>query len=293
MLKKTKIIFKMVLFLAFFISNLSYAENLNSSTSDYMRVKKDSKGDLVSLEVSLVKYGSSSLYKGVEVDLVSAVHVGEKKYYKDLNELFSNYDVVLYELVAPKEHLELLGPKENRNSLLSAPHYIIKELLGLSFQLEEINYEAKNFIHADLTPSEFLKDMEERGDSFLSVFLELFKASLKVQDNSGLNSPYWPLLLLSSDDPETKTIKLRRLFAKELKKSDFLLDSFNQGSTILTSRNDRVIEVLKRQIKKGKKNIAIFYGAGHMSDLGLKLEKDLGFKRKDISWIEAWNLRVK
>ena len=40
--------------------------------------------------------------KAVVVDLVGAVHLGDKAYYERLNELFENYDAVLYEFVAPE-----------------------------------------------------------------------------------------------------------------------------------------------------------------------------------------------
>ncbi len=51
------------------------------------------------LEVAVVHYESPNI-AGAEVDLVSAVHIGEQSYYDQLNQLFDKYDVVLYELVA-------------------------------------------------------------------------------------------------------------------------------------------------------------------------------------------------
>ena len=40
--------------------------------------------------------------RDVVVDLIGAVHVGEKAYYEALNKQFEDYDAVLYELVAPE-----------------------------------------------------------------------------------------------------------------------------------------------------------------------------------------------
>ena len=53
----------------------------------------------VSLQTSVARYTDRSR-PGPSIDLVSAVHIGEGDYYATLNELFKNYDVVLYELVA-------------------------------------------------------------------------------------------------------------------------------------------------------------------------------------------------
>ena len=39
---------------------------------------------------------------GFVVDLIGAVHVGEKSYYEALDKQFEDYDAVLYELVAPE-----------------------------------------------------------------------------------------------------------------------------------------------------------------------------------------------
>ena len=38
----------------------------------------------------------------VTIDLIGAVHIGEKAYYDKLNKEFEQYDVLLYELVAPE-----------------------------------------------------------------------------------------------------------------------------------------------------------------------------------------------
>ena len=66
--------------------------------------------------------------------------------------------------------------------------------------------------------------------------------------------------------------------------------TFPQGMDVLVgSRDDEVIRVLSSQIGDGKKNLAIFYGAGHMVDLEHRLF-DMGFKRQSIVWQTAWTV---
>ncbi len=92
-------------------------------------------------------------YAGAEVDLIGAVHIADKSYYKTLNEMFRSYEALLYEMVTDPEMVKQLkkGNVKDR-SAISALQGGMKEALGLSFQLEEIDYDAKNFVHADMNP---------------------------------------------------------------------------------------------------------------------------------------------
>ena len=63
-----------------------------------------------------------------------------------------------------------------------------------------------------------------------------------------------------------------------------------EGSTIITERNKKAFEVLSREIAKGRKKMAVFYGAGHLPDMQRRLEQDFGMQRKGTEWISAWSL---
>src|SRR6476619_4568866 len=60
---------------------------------------KERDGQATALEVAVTRYASKD--KSVTVDLVGVVHLGDRVYYKKLNERFEQYEAVLYELVAP------------------------------------------------------------------------------------------------------------------------------------------------------------------------------------------------
>jgi hypothetical protein len=62
------------------------------------------------------------------------------------------------------------------------------------------------------------------------------------------------------------------------------------GSTIIDHRNAKCMEVLREEIAKGKRNIAIFYGAGHLPDMQQRLTSDFKMKRGGQDWYEAWSL---
>jgi hypothetical protein len=64
------------------------------------------------------------------------------------------------------------------------------------------------------------------------------------------------------------------------------------GSTIITARNQKALEVLKREIEAGKKKIGIFYGAGHLADMEERLLKDFDLKRENERWLTAWDMKA-
>jgi pheromone shutdown protein TraB len=66
-----------------------------------------------------------------------------------------------------------------------------------------------------------------------------------------------------------------------------------KGSTLITERNKVVIKVLGKQIAAGKKNIAVFYGAGHMPDIQERLAADLNLVPLSTQWVVAWDLQGK
>ena len=76
----------------------------------WVRLLKDKDDEPVALETAIVRYvktgdiveGKPATEYKEYVDLVGAVHIADKRYYRDLNRRFKKYDAVLYELVAPE-----------------------------------------------------------------------------------------------------------------------------------------------------------------------------------------------
>ena len=100
------------------------------------------------LETSDVTYRNAD---GVTVRLVSAVHIGEKAYYEAMAKSFEGDDAVLYELVKPKDAPPPLpGERPASGSGVGEIQRMLKEVLKLDFQLDAIDYSARNFVHADL-----------------------------------------------------------------------------------------------------------------------------------------------
>ncbi len=263
-----------------------------SDADHYIRVHHDENGKPIALETAVVRFvPKGNEHPGLQVDLVAAVHIADKSYYDELNKRFDKYDVVLYELVAPEgTQVPKGGGAKNRN-VLSAMQNGLKDLLELEYQLAGIDYTKKNFVHADMSPDEFAKSMEQKGESFWSIVMKMMAAGMAQQSaNPGQMDELDIITALFDKD---RALKLKRILADEFADMDTFMTAFNgpDGSTLITERNKAALKVLKEQIDGGKKKIAIFYGGGHMPDMQERLEKDFNLNRDHAEWLQAWNMR--
>ncbi len=259
-----------------------------SSFSRFVSGERNGEGEL---QTAIVTYRNN---QGVKVSLVAAVHVGDGAYYDLLDKYFESQDAVLFELIAPPGHIP--GSANSSTSLLSIFQRAIKNFLELEFQLDAIDYTCKNFVHADMTPEEFLARQAERGESLLGLMFKLMLEEWK-QAQKGKASNFTELHLLAALLSDDHARSLKFLLAQELERLETVLAGFGegdngQGSVILTERNKTAIKVLKKELKSGKKRLSIFYGAAHMPDLEERLIR-LGFKKQSQSWVTAWDVRSK
>jgi len=259
----------------------------------FFKVENAENGEPKALQTAIASYEfTSGPYKGAVVDLIGAVHVGEKSYYSSLNNQFKKYDAMLFELVAdPDQRITKAKKDKGVYSPISAIQVGMKDALGLAFQLDEIDYKAKNFVHADMTPKEFVDDMKNRKDGFLSMFARVLGSSIAAQGVSQANgSDAKMLAALASDN---RTLALRRVMADQFATMDIQMAGFadSQGkSTLLTERNGKAMQVLDRELGKGKRNIGIFYGAAHLDDMHDRLLRDFNATPGKLEWLDAWEL---
>jgi hypothetical protein len=251
----------------------------------FIRFVGDANGG--SLETSDIRYRNAA---GATVRLVSAVHIADEAYFADLNESFKGCDAVLYEMVKPHD-AGAPEPGESHSDISKLQRFL-KDTLDLSFQLDEIDYNAKNFVHADLDAETFTKMQAERGESFASLMLsQLIKSLTNPQAQTSPDDVTDSLDLMTRPDG-TRQFKL--ILARQMgsiERGAMGLDAMN-GSVLLTERNKAAIRVLRDSLKQGKKNIAIFYGAAHMEDLADRLDL-LGFEPVSTKWHAAWDVHIR
>jgi hypothetical protein len=278
------------------------AEQGVAEAAEFLRLSRDDAGAPVSLDTSIVRYRETPAAatragrsEPVEVDLIGAVHLGGKSYYDTLDRVFRGYDAVLYELVAP-DNARVPKPGRKPAGAIGSAQQGLTKMLGLTFQLEEIDYTAKNFVHADLSPQEFDAAMAKRGESWWTMFFKLMKEGTARAERGagkgGADVGFGDLfgLFFGSD----REVRLRRIMAEQFTDMEVLTAAFGgeEGSSLITDRNAAALDVLRDQIGRGRRRIAIFYGAAHMLDFDERLRQDFAMEPFETDWLEAWDLRL-
>jgi len=256
----------------------------------FARIATDSNDEPTALQLAIVTYVPERANDKFSVDLVSAIHIGEPEYYAELNDRFTDYDTLLYELVAPQG--TIVTRDMERKGFISNAQMTMTRLLDLSFQLDEIDYTPSNFVHADLSGDELSRSMADRNESLYTYFWRVFFASMREYGKDPLGLRDWQLIaaILRDDDDGA----LKKMLAYELVDIDRIQDVLGEDSdsAVIGARNERAIEVLHSELDSGARRIGIFYGVGHMPDLEERLLQ-MGLVPKRTAWVDAWNLRSK
>ena len=258
----------------------------------YLRIVYDDRDDPIAMQTSVVTFRRPEGRDEVSVDLIGAVHVADKGYFEKLNRQFKQYDALLYELVAPKEH-NIPAAGKSRHPI-GQMQQSMKSMLDLSYQLEEVDYTKSNFVHADMSPDEFARVMNERGESFLQIMMRAMGAAMAKQSATGRSTDFELLFAFGASD---RSLRLKRILSTQFSDLELSMKAIEgeKGSTIIGQRNKKALDVLQREIASGKKRIGIFYGAGHLPDMEKRMKKRFAMEpqRDSVKWLTAWDMEGK
>lgn len=257
----------------------------------FIRIRRDKDGTPLALETSIVRYVSTDKNNPATLDLIGAVHVGDKKYYELLNKEFVNYDAMLYELVAPKG---TRVPKGGRGGDM-LPVAMMKRMLDLESQMEFIDYSKKNFVHADMSPKDIAAAMKARGETGFSLAMGVFRdmmqqsSRMAAKQRAGEAVPDISLfdLLFNRNGKKMKITMALQL--ADSGSPEALGKTLN--TLLVQDRNKAALKVFVEQVKAGKRKLALFYGAAHMPDFEKRLLEDHKMKRDNVRWVTAWDLK--
>ena len=224
----------------------------------------------------------------LRVDLIAAVHVADREYYERLNRIFAGYDSVLYELIAEADLRPGAVHPKRTSGVIGWMQRSMKEVLGLEFQLDHIDYTPDNFVHADFSPEELSREMRKRGESFVETLFRAVGRALTVEVST--RKQVTDLEVLSMLLSSNREIELKKVLARQLAETDFASFWGGNDTTLIAGRNEKAIRVLKTEMAAGKRRLAIFYGAGHMADFHSRLTDRLDFQPGKTTWITAWDL---
>ena len=299
----------------------SKADQPIADERDYVRFVGDNvRGKL---ETAVVTMKNAA---GIQVELIGAVHIADANYYKLLTEIFKGYEALLFELVdgqSLKESVEgkpkgkirssanskpadPIHPSENSKPADSTgdeviekesnPAFAILRLMmqglgsyfRLQYQTDGIDYHTKNFVHADVSLAEFQRLQEEKGESFAAMFQKALQAEFNRGKKKGEEPTGGQMLLALLGDSSGIKIAMARMLGKAESIGADL--GFGPDSVIVGERNRVALETFDREVKAGRKNMGIFYGAAHLPDMEHRLE-GRGFHRTSERWVTAWDIK--
>jgi hypothetical protein len=253
------------------------------------------------LQTSIVTYRND---QGVTVDLIGAVHIADPEYFQALSARFDDYDAVLFEMVRPRAAAaaaEAGGPgattapsvrRQGGLRWIGTLQRLMRDHLELAYQLEAIDYDRANFVHADLDAETFLDMQEQRGESMSRLLIQAMLREMRRGPAAAAGQPNFAELIVAMQSPD-RARQLKLILARQMSQMDDLLASLEgpDGSVILTERNKAAMNVLQERIEMGEKKLAIFYGAGHFKGMEQILVEQMGFTQAgQPEWVTAWDL---
>lgn len=267
-----------------------------ASQTEFLRMTKTDSDKPKTLDTAVTTYRSQAA-GGVTVDLIGAVHIGEREYYEELNRRFDQYDVLLYELVAPENTVIPRGGKREGSNPIAMLQDSAKNLLGLQSQLELVDYTKAHFVRADMTPTQIANKMAERGDTAFTIALSTLADVMRQQNLATRETAKRTDLEadeeLSLFDLLGSPLKMKQVMAEQFVKTGSLDQSLGSSlnQMLVMDRNAEALRGLQKQIAAGKKKIGIFYGAAHMPDFEKHLTTDFGLQKVGQAWMVAWDLQ--
>jgi hypothetical protein len=237
--------------------------------------------------------------KGVEVDLIGAVHIADLGYYQELNQRFKAYQAVLYELVggpmpaSGKRPAPVPNDGKSNLAWVGQLHAMMRDTLKLTGQLEGIDYAAKNFVHADMTMKEFDGAKEQKQESFAGLMLKAWMVQMQMTEADKTAAQPTLVKLLEILSKPDKADDLKRIIGREFDSMEALISGIEagNGTVIIGERNRVALAQMDKQIAKGQRRIAVFYGAAHLVDMEAKL-RARGFEKTQVEWLNAWQMKV-
>ncbi len=269
---------------------------------DYMRVNEGPAG-IKELQIAVRRFQISKPVER-EIVLVGVTHIGTETYYRELQKILDDADVVLYEGV-DGDREEFRNMKQNRedlgeNSTLQAS---LAKSLGLAFQLHEIDYNREHFINSDVNSTELFHLF--RGEEFTDpegARRDTQQLMRNMQAMSAAGQAMVAMLGQLERNPDWSRamrwcmVQTLGNIRGDISRMAGLPPRMKDMMTVLIKkRNEVVMEDLNQQLSEpeSKGSIALFYGAAHMADFEKRLVKELKGEEIETVWVPAFRGSLK
>ena len=247
-----------------------------SVAPSYVQSVTDSKG------ITQLQIGTHKLTAAGKPDiwLVGAVHVGDKSYYRGLQQVLNAQDMVFFEGVKDDT-----GQTNGMGNQLGGFYRALGEGVGLDFQMNDIDYAHPNWVNKDLKLSELNAMSKATSGGKPSMYGSL---QTIMDPKSGMLSQFTSAMKVM---PPGSKEALRYFLLTKLATVDSgtpLMDPSSMA-VIVTSRNKAVEDGVMAAINgpNPPKSIAIFYGALHLTGIESDFVSKLGYQDVLQTWFTA------
>lgn len=285
----------------------------------YMRVTHDNNG-AASLDIVIREFHAPKKKMPV-IYLVGVSHIGDEAYYQNVQNRLEAMDLVLFEGVRASEERAKArphdpnGPPPRKMPKREAGEYSLQaelaKSLGLSFQLDAIDYERPHFLNSDMTITQIAEvlnpgkkivppgsgvPLKPEPDSGAEQFQNLMSA---MDGSSFMGGVIQMGVKLIGSSTKLQTL-VKLSFIEMLGSLEGDISRLEMPSpglkelmqVLIEKRNQTVMNDLQAAIaeKNPPKSIAIFYGAAHMPDMETRLETEFGYRPVKDEWLQAFDV---
>ena len=254
--------------------------------------------DVVQLQIAVRKFNPAR-GSGPDIWLVGASHIGDSNYFATLQKRLDAQPLVLFEGVGARSKKIKFDPEEE-----ASVQHTLATSLGLVFQLSAIDYDRPHFQNSDLTIAQLqslLQSGDKPGGPGTKAGQE-FQELLQVMNGSSLVGAFVHLgIKFIGANPRlqamTKVVLIELL--GQIKGDMAQLKGMPPEiqrllEVIIQERNKVVVGDVKKELAaRSPRNIAVFYGAGHMADLEKRLRMELSYVPRKTVWMTAMSVNTR
>lgn len=228
--------------------------------------------------------------------LTAMVHVGDKRFYREIESILDKNQLVLYEAFGVTTNDDFskwsipskrYHAQPERYTSYSNYFYEVSRILGLEIQLEQLQTDKPFWRPSDISQKQFNLFFKKR--SFEDFIQNLNETPNKEEIKKSAEITY--LLNLVTEHPYNEILKkyvLMKLANDIIVNKNIKLNTYLK--VVLIDRNNQVLEDIFECLQnKELKKIGVCFGAFHLKGIVNKLLKE-GFIFQEEIWITVWDL---
>lgn len=241
--------------------------------------------NVLSMQVSVTELLPTQKNKG-RILLAGVTHMGTGEYFQSLQTLLDKYPTVLCEGIEMDKE-----DGDNNKEKNKGIQEVMADAIGLEFQTSGIDYDRLDCKYADVSASQ----IEESSKGWANkMYMKTFMNLLNPESGSFVQKILEKGLLAAGRDTYIRAMMKVMLMVMldttggELQPTGPMKDI---ERVLVQERNMVVVEELRTILEDSSsteaEDIALFYGSGHINDLGERIVNELNYVVGETQWLTS------